>query len=158
MARFRCTAHREAHAGVRLQVCHRRGGTDVLTVDGNVVAEQKMARTLPFILQWDENLDVGSDTGTPVNDSDYPSEYLSTSTALSPTAITASFSCSFGTPNFSAQSRTPQLATLSANVPARGDWCRRSSSMATVCSPGSKTANRLLSRGVATIGPRKCQA
>ena len=24
-----------------------------------------------MILQWDENLDVGSDTGTPVDDSDY---------------------------------------------------------------------------------------
>jgi arylsulfatase len=30
-----------------------------------------MERTLPLILQWDENLDVGSDTGTPVADADY---------------------------------------------------------------------------------------
>jgi arylsulfatase len=30
-----------------------------------------MEHTLPFILQWDENLDVGSDTGTPVADQDY---------------------------------------------------------------------------------------
>jgi hypothetical protein len=36
-----------------------------------VVAEQKMERTIPLILQWDENLDVGSDTGTPVDDKDY---------------------------------------------------------------------------------------
>ena len=43
----------------------------MLTVDGKVVAEQKMERTLPLILQWDENLDVGSDTGTPVDDRDY---------------------------------------------------------------------------------------
>jgi hypothetical protein len=48
-----------------------RGGTGVLKVDGKVVAEQKMDRTLPFILQWDENLDVGADTGTPVDDRDY---------------------------------------------------------------------------------------
>ena len=48
-----------------------RGGTGVLKVDGRVVTTQKMERTLPFILQWDENLDVGSDTGTPVNDRDY---------------------------------------------------------------------------------------
>jgi len=48
-----------------------RGGTGVLKVDGKVVAEQKMEHTLPFILQWDENLDIGSDTGTPVNDADY---------------------------------------------------------------------------------------
>jgi hypothetical protein len=27
--------------------------------------------TLPLILQWDENLDVGTDTGTPGNDRDY---------------------------------------------------------------------------------------
>jgi arylsulfatase len=30
-----------------------------------------MERTIPLILQWDENLDVGSDTGTPVDDGDY---------------------------------------------------------------------------------------
>jgi len=48
-----------------------RGGTGVLKVDGKAVATQKMERTIPFILQWDENLDIGSDTGTPVNDDDY---------------------------------------------------------------------------------------
>jgi len=48
-----------------------RGGTGVLKVDGKEVASQKMERTLPFILEWDENLDVGSDTGTPVDDKDY---------------------------------------------------------------------------------------
>jgi len=48
-----------------------RGGTGVLKVDGKVVAEQKMERTIPFVLAWDENLDVGSDTGTPVDDQDY---------------------------------------------------------------------------------------
>ncbi len=48
-----------------------RGGTGVLKVDGKEVATQKMAHTIPFILQWDENLDIGSDTGTPVNDADY---------------------------------------------------------------------------------------
>jgi arylsulfatase len=46
-------------------------GRGVLKVDGKIVAEQKMQRTLPLILQWDENLDVGSDTGTPVSDADY---------------------------------------------------------------------------------------
>jgi len=48
-----------------------RGGTGVLRVDGKEVATQKMERTIPFILAWDENLDVGSDTGTPVDDRDY---------------------------------------------------------------------------------------
>ena len=48
-----------------------RGGTGVLKIDGEVVATHTMERTLPFILQWDENLDIGSDTGTPVDDKDY---------------------------------------------------------------------------------------
>jgi len=48
-----------------------RSGTGVLKVDGKEVASQKMDRTLPLILQWDENFDVGADTGTPVDDSDY---------------------------------------------------------------------------------------
>ncbi len=48
-----------------------RSGTGVLKVDGKVVATKKMEKTIPLILQWDENLDVGSDTGTPVDDRDY---------------------------------------------------------------------------------------
>lgn len=48
-----------------------KGGTGVLKVDGKDVASQKMEHTLGFILQWDETFDVGSDTGTPVNDKDY---------------------------------------------------------------------------------------
>jgi hypothetical protein len=48
-----------------------RGGTGVLKVDGKEVARQTMERTLPLILQWDENFDVGADTGTPVDDKDY---------------------------------------------------------------------------------------
>ena len=46
-------------------------GTGVLRVDGKEVATHKMEHTLPLILQWDETFDVGSDTGTPVNDQDY---------------------------------------------------------------------------------------
>jgi tetratricopeptide (TPR) repeat protein len=48
-----------------------RGGTGVLKVDGKEVANQKMERTLPLILQWDETFDIGSDTGTSVCDQDY---------------------------------------------------------------------------------------
>ena len=48
-----------------------RGGTGVLKVDGKAVATQLMEHSLPFILQWDENFDVGADTGTPVDDQDY---------------------------------------------------------------------------------------
>jgi arylsulfatase len=48
-----------------------QGGTGTLKVDGAVVAEKRMEHTIPLIMQWDENLDVGSDTGTPVDDADY---------------------------------------------------------------------------------------
>jgi arylsulfatase len=48
-----------------------RSGTGVLKIDGKVVATQKMERTIPLILQWDETFDVGADTGTPVDDRDY---------------------------------------------------------------------------------------
>ena len=48
-----------------------QSGTGVLKVDGKAVATQKMTRTLPMILQWDESFDIGSDTLTGVNDDDY---------------------------------------------------------------------------------------
>jgi arylsulfatase A-like enzyme len=48
-----------------------RGGTGVLKVDGKAVTTHKMEQTLPFILQWDESLDIGSDTLTGVDDADY---------------------------------------------------------------------------------------
>ncbi|WP_298880726.1 arylsulfatase [uncultured Bradyrhizobium sp.] len=48
-----------------------QGGTGVLMVDGKNVATQTMEHTLPFILQFDESLDIGSDTLTGVNDADY---------------------------------------------------------------------------------------
>jgi arylsulfatase A-like enzyme len=57
-----------------------RGGTGVLKVDGNVVSSQKMEKTLPFILQWDENLDIGADTGSPVDDADYEPPFNFTGT------------------------------------------------------------------------------
>ena len=45
-----------------------RGGTGVLKVDGKEVARQSMERSIPLVLQWDENFDIGADTGTPVSD------------------------------------------------------------------------------------------
>ena len=57
-----------------------RSGTGVLKVDGKAVAQRKMERTLPLILQWDESLDVGSDTGTPVDDQDYQIPFAFTGT------------------------------------------------------------------------------
>jgi len=48
-----------------------RPGTGTLKVDGKEVATKQMPKTLPMILQWDESLDIGSDTLTGVNDADY---------------------------------------------------------------------------------------
>ena len=46
-------------------------GTGTSPVDGKVVATQTMERTIPLLLPWDETFDIGSDTGTPVDDTDY---------------------------------------------------------------------------------------
>jgi arylsulfatase len=48
-----------------------RSGTGTLKVDGKVVATEAMEHTIPLILAWDENMDIGSDTGTPVDDKAY---------------------------------------------------------------------------------------
>jgi arylsulfatase len=48
-----------------------RGGTGTLKINGRVVATRKMERTVPLTLMWDETFDIGSDTGTPVDDRDY---------------------------------------------------------------------------------------
>ncbi len=40
-------------------------------MDGKVVATHKLERTVPLTLPWDETFDIGSDTGTPVDDQDY---------------------------------------------------------------------------------------
>jgi arylsulfatase len=44
-----------------------RSGTGVLKVDGKEVARESMEHTIPLIMQWDENFDIGADTGTPVS-------------------------------------------------------------------------------------------
>jgi hypothetical protein len=48
-----------------------RSGTGTLSVDGKVVATQKMEKTVPLILPWDETFDIGSDAGPSVDDADY---------------------------------------------------------------------------------------
>src|SRR5262249_36152509 len=42
-----------------------RGGTGVLKVDGKEVARKTIEHTMPLLMQWDENFDIGADTGTP---------------------------------------------------------------------------------------------
>ena len=49
-----------------------KSGTGVLSVDGRVLAQQKMDHTIPFIMALDESLDIGMDTRTPVDDSYKP--------------------------------------------------------------------------------------
>jgi len=48
-----------------------RGGTGTFKVDGKVVSTQTLEHTVPLTLPWDETFDIGSDTGTPVDDQDY---------------------------------------------------------------------------------------
>ena len=48
-----------------------KGGTGVLKVDGQEVANRKIPHTIPFLVTMDETFDVGVDTRTPVDDKDY---------------------------------------------------------------------------------------
>ena len=48
-----------------------RGGNGTLKVDGKVISTQTLEHTVPLTLPWDETFDIGSDTGTPVDDKDY---------------------------------------------------------------------------------------
>jgi arylsulfatase len=57
-----------------------RSGTGTLKVDGKVVAKQKMEKTVPMTMQWDEAFDVGADTGSPVADEDYQPPFRFTGT------------------------------------------------------------------------------
>ena len=49
------------------------GGTVRLTVDGDVVGEGRLERTIPLVFSLDETLDVGRDSGSAVSD-DYTAE------------------------------------------------------------------------------------
>jgi len=48
-----------------------RSGTGTLKVDGKVVSTKTMEKTIPVGLPIDETFDIGSATGTPVDDQDY---------------------------------------------------------------------------------------
>jgi arylsulfatase len=48
-----------------------RPGTGTFKVDGKVVATQTLERTIPIMLPIDETFDIGSKTGTPIDDKDY---------------------------------------------------------------------------------------
>jgi hypothetical protein len=44
-----------------------KGGTATISVDGKEVAKGRVEKTVPIRISLDEGLDVGEDTGTPVN-------------------------------------------------------------------------------------------
>jgi hypothetical protein len=47
------------------------GGSGTLLIDGEVVAEGRIDKTVPFIFSADETMDIGQDLASPVTD-DYP--------------------------------------------------------------------------------------
>jgi len=57
-----------------------QSGTGILRVDGKEVARQTLEHTVPTIWAWDENFDIGADTGTPVEDKDYQVPFKFTGT------------------------------------------------------------------------------
>jgi hypothetical protein len=52
-----------------------KGGTGTITVDGAVAGTGTFPHTIPFSLEASETFDVGSDTGTGVNDADYQTPF-----------------------------------------------------------------------------------
>ena len=59
-----------------------KGGLGILYVDGKVVARTPMKHSIPFILQWDETFDVGSASGTSVDDAAYTAPFAFTGKIL----------------------------------------------------------------------------
>jgi hypothetical protein len=53
-----------------------KGGTGVLSVDGKEAARQTIPHSVPFVFGVDESFDVGSDTGTSVEDKDYQPPFV----------------------------------------------------------------------------------
>ena len=48
-----------------------KGGTGILSIDGNEAANHSVPHTIPFLMTLDETFNVGVDTRTPVDDNDY---------------------------------------------------------------------------------------
>jgi hypothetical protein len=48
-----------------------KGGSGVMKVDNQEVANKKIPHTIPFLVTFDETFDIGVDTRTPVDDKDY---------------------------------------------------------------------------------------
>ncbi len=68
----------QAQGRVRLQIRRPglgKGGTGTITVDGVEAGSGTFPHTIPFALEASETFDVGSDTGTGVNDADYQTPF-----------------------------------------------------------------------------------
>jgi arylsulfatase len=52
-----------------------KGGTGTITIDGAEAGRGTFPHTIPFALEASETFDVGSDTGTGVNDADYQTPF-----------------------------------------------------------------------------------
>jgi hypothetical protein len=52
-----------------------KGGTGTITVDGAPAGSGTFPHTIPFALEASESFDVGSDTGSSVNDADYQTPF-----------------------------------------------------------------------------------
>jgi hypothetical protein len=57
-----------------------KDGTGTLKADGKVLDSHAMSHSLPISIMWNEGFDVGLDTGTPVDDSDYQVPFRFTGT------------------------------------------------------------------------------
>ena len=55
-----------------------KGGTGTIAVDGVQAASATFPHTIPFALEASETFDVGSDTGTGVDDEDYQTPFAFT--------------------------------------------------------------------------------
>jgi arylsulfatase len=55
-----------------------RPGLGTFSVDGKVVATQKLDKTIPLLLPIDETFDIGAKSGTPIDDRDYQTPFAFT--------------------------------------------------------------------------------
>jgi hypothetical protein len=72
-----------------------RGGLVTLTVDGQVVGEGRLERTVPLVFSLDETCNVGRDNGSPVSD-----DYTVESSAFTGTIHSVVIELADGEPDF----------------------------------------------------------
>jgi len=55
-----------------------KGETGIIKIDGKEVASEKLPHSVPFAFEASETFDIGSDTGTGVDDKDYQLPFIFT--------------------------------------------------------------------------------